>query len=111
MTAKPTPPPSPVPTDSPQVNPSVYALSSLSQSQADPTVANGIATGANPGVTPPNYILAAYYNYHHRLGENVRCAPILLGMEDPTKDLNYPSKNDIVVLGPDYWLLENKQTL
>jgi hypothetical protein len=109
MTTKPSPPSTPP--APPEVVSSAYSLSNLSQSLADPTVANGIATGANPGITPANYILAAHYAYHHRTGENVRCAPVLLGMEDPTKDLGYPSKNDITVLGPPEWLLGNKQTL
>jgi hypothetical protein len=77
----------------------------LYKGDANVAISNGVATGANPGVSPPNYLQVNHYFYHHRAGENARVAPVLLGMEDPSLDLNYPSRAFIATLGPPEWVV------
>lgn len=69
------------------------------QGQANTTVSDAIATAANPGVTPPDYTTANHYHYHKMMGQNVRCTPLLLGMESPIIDTVYPTHAQLLALG------------
>lgn len=69
------------------------------QGQANTTVSDAIATAMNPGVSPADYTTANHYKYHKMMGQNVRCTPLLLGMESPLVDTVYPSKAQLTALG------------
>lgn len=84
-------------------------LSNLNQGFADTDSLNAIAEDMGEGVFPPNYLTPQHYIFHHRMGQNVRVAPILLGMDDPNNDLNYPSRSNLEKIGQPELLLENKQ--
>jgi hypothetical protein len=71
--------------------------------QGNTTSMNAVAQ-AFTGVFPPNYLESDHYLFHHRLGQNIRCAPILLGLiDDPTQDLSYPSNATLAAIGPEWW--------
>lgn len=86
---------------------SASLLSNLNQGFANTDTLNSVATGA--GAFPPNYLTPQHYIFHHRMGQNVLVAPILLGMDDPNNDLNYPSRANLEQIGQPELLLENKQ--
>lgn len=69
------------------------------QGQANTTISDAIATAIGAGVVPADYTTAAHYHYHKMLGANVRCTPILLGMESPLVDTVYPSHAQLSALG------------
>lgn len=66
--------------------------------QSNVTVANGIAGSMNPGVSPPDYTTTNHYQYHKMMGQNVRVAPVLLGMDAPIYDTPYPSRAQLNAL-------------
>lgn len=79
------------------------ANTALNFSQANLTQQDAIVTAANPGVSPADYRGANHYVFHHRLGQNARCAPLLLGIDNPANDLSYPSNAFIKAIGPERW--------
>lgn len=91
-------------------NPSASLLSNLDQGFSNTTVADGIVIAIGTGVFPPNYLTPQHYIFHHRMGQNIRCAQILLPIDDqPASDLNYPSRTVLEQVGQPELLLENKQ--
>lgn len=89
--------------------PDASLLSNLSQGFANLTTQNAIVTALGAGVFPPNYLTPQHYLFHHRMGQNVRCAPLLLPLTDqPNSDLNYPSRAMLEQIGQPELLLENK---
>lgn len=95
--------------------PDASLLTNLNQGFANTDTLNAIATALNPGVAPPNYLTPQHYIFHHRMGNNVCAAPILLGMEDPNyqgtvgNDGPYPLRTNLEQVGQPELLLENKQ--
>jgi hypothetical protein len=75
----------------------------LDQGQAQRTSLDAVASAMNPGVVPPNYQQANHWVFNRRIGQNARVAPALLGMDDVTLDLSYPSNAMIVAMGPTLW--------
>lgn len=78
----------------------------LYKGQADIDVQDAIAEAANlpldgSGVTPADYTTANHYLYHQMFGQNVRCAPVLLGLEYVAIDPQYPSRKILHELFPD----------
>lgn len=92
-------------------NPSAFLLSNLNLGFANTTSLNAVATALNPGVSPPDYTTPNHYIFHHRLGENIRCAPELLGMEAPSANLMYPRRTMLEQIGQPELLLENRNPL
>jgi hypothetical protein len=72
--------------------------------QANIATQNAVATALNPGVSPPNYLLANYWTFYRRLGCNAPSAPILIPLiDDVSQDMSFPSNATLAATGPELW--------
>lgn len=94
-----------------------WPFSAPAQGFGNTTTSDAIATAMNPGVSPPNYLTNNHYLFHHRMGQNIRCTPLLLPLAQPAADINYPAivnQPSLVTMNPAgtpgaAWLLASKQ--